>query len=67
MVRCKLVARLIRTPLVGVYLPPSMLEHLPDLEEALKHFKVPIVLGEINVDLNEARSPRNQQVADLLV
>ena len=66
MVRCKLVARLIRTPLVGVYLPPSMLEHLPDLEESLKRFKDPIAIGDLNVHFDEARSLRIQQVADLL-
>ena len=43
-----------------------MIEHLPDLEEALKCFKEPIVLGDLNVDLDEARSPRSQRVADLL-
>ena len=67
MVSCKLVTRLIRTPLVGAYLPPSTLEHLPDLEEALKRFKDPIVLGGLNVDLNKARILRSQQVADLIV
>ena len=42
------------------------MEHLPNLEEALKRFKYPIVLGDLNVDLNKARSPRIQRVADLL-
>ena len=44
-----------------------MLEHLPDLEEALKCFKDPIVLGEINVDLHESRSLRIHQVANFPV
>ena len=43
-----------------------MLKHLPDLEEALKRFKAPIVLGDLNVYLENARSPQIQQVADLL-
>ena len=66
MVICNLVTGLIRTPLVGAYLPPSTLEYLPDLEEALKRFKDPIVLGDLNVDLCKVRSPRNQRVEDLL-
>ena len=43
------------------------LEHLPDLEEALQRFMDPISLKDLNVDLNKARSPRRQQVVDLLV
>ena len=38
-VRWELVTELIRTPLFYAYLPPSTLEHLPDLEESLKRFK----------------------------
>ena len=60
MVSCELVTGLTRTPLVGAYLPPSNLEHLQDLEESLKRFKEPIVLGDLNVDLNDARSSRSQ-------
>ena len=41
------------TLLVGVYLPPSTLEHLTDLEEALQRFNDPIVLGDLNVDLEK--------------
>ena len=53
-VSCKLVTGHIRTPLVGVYLPPLMLEHLPDVKEALQRFKVceSIILGDLNVDLD---------------
>ena len=42
-----------RTPLVGAYLPPSTLENIPDLEEALPHFRYldPIVLGDLNVNI----------------
>ena len=43
------------------------LEHLLDLEEALQRFRDPIVLGELNVDLEKERSPHIQQVADLIV
>ena len=42
-----------RTQLIGAYLPPSTLEHLPDLAEALTHFRDqdPIVLWEPNADI----------------
>ena len=49
-----------------MYLPLSTIENLPDLEEALKRFKDPIVLGDLNVDLNEAMSLKIQRVVDLL-
>ena len=65
-VSCEIVTRLTWTPLAGAYLPPSTLEHLPDLEEALQRFRGPIVLGDLNVELDEARSLQSQQVADLL-
>ena len=61
-----LVIGITQTPLVGTYLPSSTLDHLPDLEEAPKRFRDPIFLWELNVDPNEARILRNQQVADLL-
>ena len=57
MVSYRLVTGLNRTPLVGAYLPPSRLEHLTDLEEALKRFKEPIVLWDLNVKLDEKRIP----------
>ena len=66
MVSCELVTRITRNPLVRTYLPLSAIENLPDLEEALKRFKDPIVLGDLNVDLCKVRSPRNQRVEDLL-
>ena len=43
-----------------------MLEHLPDLEEDIKCFKDPIVLGDLNVDLKKTRILWSQRVADLL-
>ena len=57
-----------RTPLVGTYLPPSTVEHLPDFEEDLQKFKglYPIALGYFNVELDNARILRSQRVADLL-
>ena len=56
-VSCQLVTGLTWTPIVASYLPPSTLDHLPDLEESLKRFKDPIFLGYLNVDLNKARNP----------
>ena len=66
MVNCEIFNGLTRTPLVGVYLPPLILEHLPDVEEALQRFRGPILLGDLNVDLNKARRLRSQRVSDLL-
>ena len=54
MVRCDIITGLTRTPLVGAYLPLLTLEHLPDLDEALKRFRDPIVLGDLNMDLEKA-------------
>ena len=65
-VSCKIVIGLIWNPLVGAYLPPLMLEHLPGLEEALQHFRDPTVFWDLNVELNKARSLRSQCVSELL-
>ena len=66
-VSCENVTGLTQTPLIGAYLPPLTLEHLPDLEEALRRFRDPIFLRDLTVELDKARIPRSQQVADLLV
>ena len=66
MVSCELVTGLTLNLLVSVYVPPSMLEYLPNLEKALKRFKEPIFLGNLNVDLDKAMNPWSQRVADLL-
>ena len=44
------------------------LEHLPDAKETIQRFKgmYPIVLGYLNMDLNDAWSLRSQCVAYLL-
>lgn len=57
-----------RTPLVGVYLPPSTLGHLPGLEEALTRFwdQEPVVLGDVNVDIQD-KNLRSQQVSNHLI
>ena len=51
MVSCKIVTGPNRTRIVRTYLPPLMLEHLPDFKETLKKFKgqYPIVIGYLNV------------------
>ena len=43
-----------------------MLEHLPDLEEAIQPFRDPIVPGYLNVELEEMRILWSQRVSDLL-
>ena len=65
-VSCELVTGITQTPLVGANLTPSIMDHLHGLEEALKQLRDPIVLRELNVDLDEARIPWSQQVADFL-
>ena len=52
MLTSKLVNRLFSTPLVGTYLPPLPRKQMPDQDEALKRFKDPISLGDLNVDLD---------------
>ena len=58
-----------RKPVIGAYLPPSTLEHLPDLEESLTSFRehYPIVLGDISANFFQSHNPRSHQVADLLM
>ena len=67
-VRCKIVTKHTRTPLLRVYLTPSALEHLPEIEEAIHQFegRDPIFLVDLNVDLDNARSSQSQRVADIL-
>ena len=57
-----------RTLLIGAYLPPSNLDHLPELEEALKRFldKYPIVLGDLNDDI-QSHNPCSKKVAEILM
>ena len=69
MVSCEIVTGYTWTPLVGIYRLPSMLEHIPYLEEALQRCKVldPIVLGDLYVELDDARSSRSQNMAEILI
>ena len=65
---CKLVAGNQRTILIGTYLTPSTLDHLPDLEDVLNHLlgREPVILGDLNGDIGLLRKPRDQQVSDFL-
>jgi exonuclease III len=55
------------TPVIGAYLPPTHLDDIPHLIAALQRFpQPPIVMGDLNVNLDNLLSPRNQQVAALL-
>ena len=68
MVNCKVVRCTYRTPIIGEYLPPTMLAHLLDLEESLERFwyQYPMLMVNINVDLDESQKPRSQIIADML-
>lgn len=57
-----------RIPIVGIYLPPSSLDSLPELEAALDRFpgQQPVVLGDLNVDLMKPTDPRSHDVAAVL-
>ena len=65
---CEVINGTSRTPFIGTYLPPKMLDHLPNIEEDLELLwgQDPIFMGELNLDLNEARNPRSQIIADML-
>ena len=54
MLSCELVSGQSRTAIIVAYLPPNDLDDLPHLDEALRRFPklTPIVLGDLNVDLD---------------
>ena len=56
MVICDVVTNYKWTLIIGTYLPPFTLEHLPDLEESLKIFRDqdPILLGELSTDIGKS-------------
>ena len=67
MIGCK------RQPLIGAYLPPSHLDDIPFLTEALDRFAnhrhPPILMGDLNVNLsasNTSSDPRLSLVSDTL-
>ena len=57
------------TPIIGAYLPPSILDQLLDFEEALIRFwdHYPIVLDELSANIGQSQNPRSQQLTDLLI
>ena len=67
-VSCVVVSGSKRMPMIGVYLPPSTLDHLPDLEEAINRFpqQDPIIMGDLNADIHDLSTNRSQQVAAFL-
>ena len=64
----KIRTRHTRNSLVSAYLPPAILKHLPDFEENLQQFKglYPIIIGDLNVDLDNSWSSRIHRMAYLL-
>ena len=68
MVSCEVITKIQHTPIIGTYLPPSTLENLPDLEEALTCFRYryPIVIGDLISDIGKPQNSCIQQFTDLL-
>ena len=66
---CEVVTNVKYTPIICEYLPPSILEHLPELEESLTRFRYqdPIVLGYISTNIVQSQNSLGHQVADLLM
>ena len=65
----KIVSGIHWIPLIGDYLPPTILDRLPGIEEALNCFlgRDPIVLGDLSTDVGRMGNPQDQQVVDFLV
>ena len=64
---CILVQGDSRMPIVGAYLPPSTLDHLPDFEQAMERFSnYPnvTVLGDFNANIYDLANLRNQTIAN---
>ena len=68
MVSCEIVSGWHHTLLVGMYLPPSTLNRLLVLEEALNRFpgRNSIAIGYFNVDSVRLQNPWSQQVVGFL-
>ena len=70
---CKIVSSAKQTPLIGAYTPPppslSILDHLPDIEEAPSQFpdREPIFIGNLNADIRHLQNLQNQQMAYFLM
>ena len=68
MVSCKIVSGGKWTPLIGAFPPPSNIDHLPDLEEALNRFlgRNYILMGDLNAGTSRLQNPWSQEVSDFL-
>jgi hypothetical protein len=68
-ISCVLVTGTRRIPLVGVYIPPADISTLEHVNAALSRFgdgPAPILLGDLNVDLDQPEDDRDTQVATVL-
>ena len=68
-VNCKNVSGNQRTPLIGLFLPPSTMVHIPDLEDVLNSFlgREYVILVGLNAEIVCLNNSHDQQVPDLLV
>ena len=69
MLSCEFVSGGKRTLIVGAYPPPSTLEHLPNLEDAMDRLRDQdtIVLGYLNAEIGQDQIPLIQTVSDMLL
>ena len=69
MLSCEVITDGKHTQIISKYLPPYILEHLPDLEEALTRFwyQDPILKGDLSANIFKTHNPHIQQVSDLLM
>ena len=67
-VSCEVFRGTSRTPIIGSYLPPTMLDHLPNVEDTLEGFcgQYLILMRYLNVDLHESRNPLSHLFSDIL-
>jgi endonuclease/exonuclease/phosphatase family metal-dependent hydrolase len=69
-ISCELVTGQRRVPLVGVYIPPADVSTLEHVRAALDRFADhpgnPILLGDLNVDLDRPEGEREEEIAVLL-
>ena len=68
-VSCEFIRGTSGNPIIGSNLPPNTLAHINDIDNTLERFRgqYPILMGDINVDLDEAQNPRSHLVADMLM
>ena len=68
LVSFKVIRGMYWTPIIVAYLPPSTLDHLPDIDESFECFRVqdPILMEDLNEDLDEARNLCSQLVTNIL-